>query len=420
MKLGKRLLAVSLVGILVLSDMMPVYAGEAKSEMSQEITQNKNVEAQKEEPEIQNEVKDTEEESETQDEVTATEQEKDNNLNVVEESVGTEVADEIEVRAGGINPYPEWQKINGITTRRCTWYAWKQAYERTGVELPGLGNGGEWYDNAANAGYKVGSIAMPNSIAVWQDQGFGHVGYVDWVNESQMHILEGGRTDLPATGGIGDITLPSAVGTYRNNGTQKLIGFIYLDAIAPMIEPNIRVSDISEKGFKFSVNATDNVGVTQIYAHIYMYGQDESQAKRIDGDIQSVDGTNKNVTTTIEVSTDVFNGFAGAYYIVCYAMDAVGNFARVETIPDKSLTLYEVLMEDCGKYDVIKDNAPIRDAPYASINGKDTRFDSVPEGAWLEIVGKYANDYDHTWYMLRGGKWIYGENVKKNLLIWIC
>ncbi len=79
----------------------------------------------------------------------------------------------------------------------CTWYAWKMAYERTGVALPGLGNGGEWYDNARNHGYSVGTTAVAaNCIAVWTDSGFGHVGFVESVSNGRMHVLEGGRTDI--------------------------------------------------------------------------------------------------------------------------------------------------------------------------------------------------------------------------------
>lgn len=34
------------------------------------------------------------------------------------------------------NPFGKWQTINGVTTIRCTYYAWQQAYDNTGVALP--------------------------------------------------------------------------------------------------------------------------------------------------------------------------------------------------------------------------------------------------------------------------------------------
>lgn len=131
------------------------------------------------------------------------------------------------------SPYDEWQTIDGQTMRRCTWYAWKLAYERTGTAMPGFGNAGEWYESAREAGYRVGTEAEVDSIAVWKGgiNGWGHVGYVDNVQGEQMHILEGGRTDCPDTGGIGEITLPKAIGTKRAENTLELVGFIYLDTV---------------------------------------------------------------------------------------------------------------------------------------------------------------------------------------------
>lgn len=127
------------------------------------------------------------------------------------------------------NPYGEWQTIGGVTTRRCTWYAWKLAYERTGVALPGLGNGGQWYDNAKKYGYSVGSAAVANCIAVWTDNGYGHVGYVESVSNGKMRVLEGGRSDkaYDGSGGIGTATLDARVGSLRNKKYAETAG-LYL------------------------------------------------------------------------------------------------------------------------------------------------------------------------------------------------
>ena len=43
------------------------------------------------------------------------------------------------------NPYGKYQSLYGITTVRCTWYAWQEAYEHTGVALPGWENAQTWY-----------------------------------------------------------------------------------------------------------------------------------------------------------------------------------------------------------------------------------------------------------------------------------
>ncbi len=131
------------------------------------------------------------------------------------------------------NPFGKWQTINGVTTIRCTYYAWQQAYDNTGVALPMLGNGCQWYDNAKNAGYSVGTTAKARSIAVWgscTNNSYGHVVYVVSVNGGKMTVNEGGRSDATSTNGIvNGFSCGSTIGSKRYSGSP-LIGFIYLDS----------------------------------------------------------------------------------------------------------------------------------------------------------------------------------------------
>lgn len=169
------------------------------------------------------------------------------------------------------NPYGEWQTINGVTMRRCTWYAWKLAYERTGVSMPGFGNAAQWYDNARNAGYDVGEVARPNSIAVWTGapNGWGHVGFVESVNNGTMHILEGGRSDC--AGGIGSINLPTVVGSKRNYGTQTLKGYIYLKKDSNITYDDVGVNfvDNNNAGLFAWINNHGRGVVSEVGAYIW-------------------------------------------------------------------------------------------------------------------------------------------------------
>ena len=84
------------------------------------------------------------------------------------------------------NPYGQWQTIGGITTIRCTYYAWQQAYDNLGVALPQWGNAINWYNNAKLDGYSTGTTPKAKSIAVWSTaNGYGHVGYVVSVSGSK-------------------------------------------------------------------------------------------------------------------------------------------------------------------------------------------------------------------------------------------
>lgn len=85
------------------------------------------------------------------------------------------------------NPY---KKTSSYGTN-CTWYAWKMAYEKGGVALPGWGNAKDWYKDAKKDGYKVGSIPKANSIVVWSNwTSYGHVGYVEKVSEDTLHVWD--------------------------------------------------------------------------------------------------------------------------------------------------------------------------------------------------------------------------------------
>ncbi|MGI6269350.1 MAG: CHAP domain-containing protein [Candidatus Howiella sp.] len=143
------------------------------------------------------------------------------------------------------NPYPYQHNITGRWIVNCTWYAWQQAYERTGVALPAWGNAGQWYNNAAAQGWSVGTTAAVNSIAVWTDGSYGHVGYVVGVEGEYISVIEGGRSDT--TDGIGSIKV--SVYAKRNYGTQSLQGFIYLaGSPTPAQDPWTEVWSPSEIG----------------------------------------------------------------------------------------------------------------------------------------------------------------------------
>lgn len=147
----------------------------------------------------------------------------------------------IDIANAETNPYNKMQTIEGVTTVSCTWFAWQEAYEKTGVELPRWGNAVNWYERAKIAGYSVGSTAKVNSIAVWQNSNnvYGHVAYVVSVNGENMTINEGGVTILAVSKETNEVikTPYNGNGVYYGNvlsvsnkrsETSFLLGFIYL------------------------------------------------------------------------------------------------------------------------------------------------------------------------------------------------
>lgn len=154
------------------------------------------------------------------------------------------------------NPYNQKEKVPNNPTDKmtnCTWYAWQQAYDNMGVVLPNFGNAKNWYSKAKSLGWHVGTEAKPNSIAVWGNQKYGHVGYVVSVNGSRMTVNEGGIYDIKRefdeagnmisiqyvayneTGIYNGNWASTVIGGPRyedsDNSGSNLIGFIYLDYI---------------------------------------------------------------------------------------------------------------------------------------------------------------------------------------------
>lgn len=73
----------------------------------------------------------------------------------------------------------------------CTWYAWKMANEKGGISLPSWGNAKDWYNDAKNSGYSVGTTPQANSIVVWGNwTPYGHVGYVESIGENAINVWD--------------------------------------------------------------------------------------------------------------------------------------------------------------------------------------------------------------------------------------
>ncbi len=85
------------------------------------------------------------------------------------------------------NPYNQ----SGPYGTNCTWYVWNKVYEKDNIALPGWGNAKNWYQDAQNSGYTVGSSPRANSIVVWGSwTEYGHVGYVEQVEGNTLKVWD--------------------------------------------------------------------------------------------------------------------------------------------------------------------------------------------------------------------------------------
>ncbi len=180
------------------------------------------------------------------------------------------LSDKIAVNAAS-NPFSKYLSSGKIN---CTWYAWQAAYDRMGVALPMLGNGGQWIDGAKKYGIPYGSVAKPNSIAVWTNSGAGHVAYVTRVEGSYMWVDEGGRGSSSYPDGVAtNQKRLSAIGSYQfSKGDSSLVGFVYLeqqkDTTPPTIE-QFKIESQDDDYVTFSYVFGDNVGVVKTVTTLY-------------------------------------------------------------------------------------------------------------------------------------------------------
>ena len=121
----------------------------------------------------------------------------------------------------------------GNGTAQCTWHCYGRAKEVMGVTInfsqSGGNNAGMWWSRVTNC--DKSSTPRANSIAVWQDGGYGHVAYVEKVVGSNVYISEANYAGLlnqldPADGKVVKLSIDAMKS--RSNGRFKLAGYLYL------------------------------------------------------------------------------------------------------------------------------------------------------------------------------------------------
>ena len=137
------------------------------------------------------------------------------------------------------NPYSQ----TGSYGTNCTWYAWKMAYEKGKVTLPGWGNAKQWYNEAKNDGYKVGKAPKANSIVVWGNwTEFGHVGYVEKVEGKSIYVWD-------STGPCLDKEDPEFIECMANSINEDTDKICYQNAKRIACEYDINDQDYVITGF---------------------------------------------------------------------------------------------------------------------------------------------------------------------------
>lgn len=159
-----------------------------------------------------------------------------------------------------INPLVVWANPYSGGNSNCTWYVWQRANDKIGVQLPGWGTAGTWYESAKNAGYSVGTEPRADSVVVYSNSYVGHVAYVESVNGSQIYVSEGGYN-----GGYHEGWAP-AYGRRWPNDSQNIdtvIGYIYLSSTSLTISANATYKTTDDITITWnSVTGADKYGLS--------------------------------------------------------------------------------------------------------------------------------------------------------------
>lgn len=180
---------------------------------------------------------------------------------------------------------------------------------------------------------------------------------------------------------------------------EGIVHFEYPDLVAPELT-EMETKFVSQHGFTLNFGATDNVGIEEIYAKVWHYGQTEADAVTIP--VPVVDGK-----AWVRVDAADFENFNGRYYVNCYAVDRTGNVSVIG-MAEEGLSLYQP-DEAAGLYRVKAETTGIHNAPYVRVNDMETQENTVSQGDDLSVAGSIVNDEGELWYLLADGGWVNSE-----------
>lgn len=199
------------------------------------------------------------------------------------------------------NPYSQ----TGSYGTNCTWYAWKMAYEKGKVTLPGWGNAKQWYNEAKNDGYKVGKAPKANSIVVWGNwTEFGHVGYVEKIEGENIYVWD-------STGPCIDKEDPEFIKCMSNSTNEDTDKICYQNAKRIACEYNINSQDYIITGFIYldeipkKENTSSNNTSNKEEKPVTITKSNNNNLSNIELDIGNINFNKDILEYNIEVLNDV-------------------------------------------------------------------------------------------------------------------
>ena len=251
-------------------------------------------------------------------------------------------------------------------------------------------------------------------IAIWANSDYGHVGVVYAIDENGIHFVD--------TNGDYD-SYTDKDGKRHNTGARTRIResatkYIHpeFDKIPPEITSDeITISNITYDHFTISFNATDNVGIDDVYASI---------KPMCEPDITMLaDGTYDPETQTASIDFDVqYKGYKSCeaadvtcsvlcenYGVTGYVKDAADNVSYIDST--ESFSIYQLNTSDAGSYEARVD-AKVRFAPRESFNGYPTYTDDnvIKKSRIVNVLGSLIGENGTKYYKI-DNRWVLADDM---------
>jgi len=217
------------------------------------------------------------------------------------------------------NPYKETSSY-GLN---CTWYAWKMAYEKANVTLPSWGNAKDWYKDAKNDGYSVGSNPKSNAIIVWENwTNYGHVGYVEKVEGNILSVWD-------STGPCIDEHDPTYIECMANSVCEETDKACKQTAKRIACEYDISNSDYKIRGYIYLDNAPKKISSSN----------SSNNTKKEETIIKNETKSNNSYLSNIEISNGSIEFNKEIYEYSIEVENEVDMFIINATTEDKKATI---------------------------------------------------------------------------------
>lgn len=244
------------------------------------------------------------------------------------------------------NPYEKMFTSNDVNE---TWYTWNIVKEKSGVELPKWGKPMDWYSDAKNAGYSVGTTPKANSIVVWESWASGgqgrNVGYVEKVDGNKIYVWEVSLSCYDTTSDVFNDCMSSGedenvcfsktdkVACPHSTNPEEfgIVGYIYLDNIPKKETSTSTKNDKKEE----TVTKSNNAYLSKI---VLSEGSIEFKKDTFEYNLEVENSVEKvSVTGTLEDSKASITGNGE------YALEVGLNEVKlVVTAEDKTTKEYKI------------------------------------------------------------------------------